>query len=769
MSASPLRSTETPIGPADVSLASLPTRRPFRDNPRLLLGFIALLVLALVAMLAVADWSAEFSPDFLTEVVLYSLSAADLTILVVFVFILARSLVKVVVERRRALPFARFRAKLVGVLLGMTLIPALLVSLVGSELIRNSANRWFSVPVDDVLASASHIASDFYKQRELDVRSQASVLAQRLASSRLAPADVAAVRDLVAPAVTAHSVSLVEVYRITSHAAGPEVAPLVDVADPSLPLGYIRASADRWALRAASGSAEPIPPEPVGDGGELVRWAEVVRAADGVTPTGVVVVSDYLASDLTRHARRVVTAYEDYQQLRVLKRPLQGVYLSFFVMVTLLILVSATWMGVYLAKRITRPIQILSAGARQIGAGHLDHRIERETVDEFGQLVDAFNAMASELAVSQRRLERSRVELERKNLEADGRRRYIETILERVATGVVSFDSSGRIITANAAASRLLGLDAAVVGRPWSEVFARDDLQPIQAVLSKHAGAAEIAGQEVALLRDGRDVHLAMATTTFRDDGSASGTVLVLDDVTPLIRAQKIATWRDVARRLAHEIKNPLTPIQLSADRLRRHFSQAPAPTRTLVDECATTIAAEVQSLKQLVDEFSQFARMPAPRATSTDLTGLANEALALYTGLFPHLTIERHFAADLPRVRVDVEQFRRVIVNLVDNAVEALSGPSLNGEPADPIGTITVGTDHDPVGGVVRLVVADDGPGIAEADRSKLFMPYYSTKKRGSGLGLAIVRRIVAEHGGNIEVGDNAPKGTRFTIELPC
>ena len=235
--------------------------------------------------------------------------------------------------------------------------------------------------------------------------------------------------------------------------------------------------------------------------------------------------------------------------------------------------------------------------------------------------------------------------------------------------------------------------------------------------------------------------------------------VLVLDDVTPLIRAQKVAAWREVARRLAHEIKNPLTPIQLCAERMRRHFGGAPVATQALVDECTSTIVGEVDSLKALVDEFSQFARMPAPRAVATDLHALVNDALALYQGLLGDVRFERHFAAGLPKVRVDVEQMRRVVINLVDNAIEAMNRS----------GIITVETQHDPAAAAVRLVVSDNGPGIPVAEREKLFMPYYSTKGRGSGLGLAIVRRIVAEHGGAIEVGANEPRGTRFTIELPC
>lgn len=737
-------------------------RRPFRDNPRLILAGIVLLLVALAGTLALARGSLGLSPDFLTEFVLYALSAADLTMLVALIFVLARNVVKLLVERRRALPFARFRAKLVAALLGMTLIPAVLVLLVGSELIRSSVDRWFNAPMDEVLTSASRIASDYYHERQLLADEAAQRVAARLAPLDLSAGAVSAVRDLLLPEVTDRRVQMVEVYRLPPPASGsPEPMPLVDVAAPTLPPGYVRAVADRLAARAAGGG-ETWTREPLDGGGELIRAAAVVRRAGG-EPTGVVIVSDYLTGELAARARRLTDAYEDYNQARVLKRPLTGVYLSFFLMLTLMILVSATWMGLYVAKRITQPVQKLAAAAREIEAGHLDHRVEAETAnpDEFSGLIDAFNSMTDELARSRRRLDRSTRDLERKHAEGETRRRYIETILERVATGVVSVDEVGRVSTVNSAAARLLAVEASVVGHPVERVFARPDLAPIGRLLGgASVGRREPVAQEVTLVREGRDLHLAVVATALQGEGGApEGLVLVLDDVTPLIRAQKVAAWREVARRLAHEIKNPLTPIQLSAERLNRHFGGAPDATRALVEECTRSIVGEVESLKALVDEFSQFARMPTPKAVPTDLHRLLTDTLALYNGVLGEVRIERSFAPDLPPVSLDAEQLRRVVINLVDNAVEAVNRH----------GTIRIQTQHDRGAGVARIVVADDGPGIPPAERDKLFLPYYSTKKRGSGLGLAIVRRIVAEHGGNIEVSDNLPRGTRFTVELPC
>jgi two-component system nitrogen regulation sensor histidine kinase NtrY len=738
-----------------------PPRRPFRDNPRLIVAGIGVLLVVLIALLAIASGTSRFTPDFLSEFVLYGLSAADLTMLAALVFVLARNVVKLIVERRRALPFARFRSKLVALMLGMTLVPAVLVLIVGSELIRTNIDRWFNAPMAEILSSANQIAGDYYHEQQMVASDHANRFARTLASVDLGNADVRPIRDLLAPEVTLQRVQMVEVYRAVPSAGSlPSIEPVVDVAAPALPPGHSRAAVDRLAAQAAAGLADARSIETLGTSGDLLHAAAVIRGKDG-KPSGVVVATTYLTGDMAARSRRMTKAFEDYNQLRVLKRPLTGLYLSFFLMVTLLILFGAIWMGSYMAKRISRPVLLLSAAAKEIGAGRLDQRVEPQGNDEFGALVEAFNAMASELASSRRKVDRGTIQLERKHVEVEGRRRYIETILERITTGVVSVDAAGAITTINSAASRLLALDRSIVGQPALPVFDRADLQPLGALLAGAGrGRGEPTAHEIAMVRDGQELHLAaVATALVGDSGAPDGVVLVLDDVTPLIRAQKVAAWREVARRLAHEIKNPLTPIQLSAERLRRHFAGAPPQAKALVEECSQTIIGEVESLKGLVDEFSQFARMPSPRTVPTDLGQLITDTIALYNGIFTDVRIEQRFAPGVPLVRLDGEQVRRVIINLVDNAIEAM----------ERRGQIVVETQLDAANNVVRVIVADDGPGIPAAEREKLFLPYYSTKRRGSGLGLAIVRRIIAEHGGSIDVGENTPRGTRFTIELPC
>ncbi|MFL6278774.1 MAG: ATP-binding protein, partial [Vicinamibacterales bacterium] len=647
------------------------------------------------------------------------------------------------------------------------IVPSLLVLAVGGELIRSVTQLWFSPRVDEVLRAANEIGGSYYREHEDLMADHAQRIARAIPPSAVASGNIEAVRAAIAPEVTRERLSLVEVYRVAN--SGVPTA-LVAVESPLVPRGHTKGVADRLAERVASGSSDKQALDSLDGGGELVRAGSVIREPATNRTVGVVIASGFLPPDLAAHAHHITELYENYSALNTLRRPLQGVYLSLFLMMTLMILVSATWTGLYLAKRITRPVQLLAAGAREIGAGRLDHRIEPETRDEFGSLIEAFNTMAGELAASQRKLERSRLDLERKNLQLDERRRYIETVLERIATGVISVGADARIETINTAALRLLDLKADIVGRSVTEVFARDDLRPLEGLLARmQTVSSEAAAQEIALAREGRELHLAAASTPLQgEDGTFAGAVLVFDDVTPLIRTQRVAAWRDVARRLAHEIKTPLTPIQLCAERMRRQFSSAPPPARALVDECTATIVGEVESLKALVDEFAQFARMPTPKAIPSDLNGLLTDTLALYNGLFREIAIERRFATVLPPVRLDVEQIRRVVINLVDNAVEALGGPSASARPGGVPPLISVETLHDAAHSVVRLTVSDNGPGIPPEDRDKLFMPYYSTKRRGSGLGLAIVRRIIAEHGGSIEAADNTPAGTVFTVELP-
>jgi two-component system nitrogen regulation sensor histidine kinase NtrY len=752
------------------SVVPEPRRRPL-DNPRVLIIAAVLLLSLLAGLFWLSARTSEIAAPLVTDVLLYVLVAVDLALLAALLFVLARNLLKLWVEQRRALPFARFRAKLVAAMLAMTVVPALLVLVSGSQIITNIASVWFSEPVNEVLGAAQKLSQTYYRERQDAMELRAHRLAQELSPVAVSEGNLARLTPLIEEEPKTMRDGLVDLYRAVEEPGRPVDVQLLAAAEShTLAQERVRASADQLAMRAVQLARAESSFDELDTGGILIRAASPIFNSEQKV-VGAVVVSQHVGPEINALLVRAIAANERYQGLRVLRGPIQGFYLSIFLTVTLLIVISATWLGLYLAKRITRPVQMLAEGAKAIGAGQLDLRLEAESGDELGSLVESFNMMAAELQTSRGKLEQSRQDLERKNLEVDARRRYIETILERVATGVISLDADGRISTVNGAAERLLGLDASAIGRSAGEVFGREDLRALQPLVdATRRGSSGGVVQEITLAREDREVHLAAAATVLTGDaGRPEGAVLVLDDVTPLIRAQRVAAWRDVARRLAHEIKNPLTPIQLSAERLRRHFGAAPEATRALVSECTDAIIVEVEALKNLVDEFAQFARLRGPRLLPCDLNKLIDDTLQLYASVLQQGSVQfvRQFARDLPPIRLDVEQIRQVVINLIDNGIEALGGPSAPTRANGDRPTIALATSYDARNHTVRLVVTDNGPGVAPADRDKLFMPYYSTKGRGSGLGLAICRRIVVEHGGAIEVSDAQPTGTMFTIEL--
>jgi two-component system nitrogen regulation sensor histidine kinase NtrY len=368
--------------------------------------------------------------------------------------------------------------------------------------------------------------------------------------------------------------------------------------------------------------------------------------------------------------------------------------------------------------------------------------------------------MSERLALSEEEVEHTRAGLTRKNEELEERRRLTETVLETVGTGIVVLDPEGVTTALNAAACRLLEVDASIVGRYIQETLTGPGRAEIASLVQRLlSGRVARQEREVELSSQGRDRHLAVTVVPLPGPGASSGAVLVLDDLTPLMRAQKVAAWGEVARKLAHEIKNPLTPIQLSAQRIRKAHLKSDPDFERILAECTGGIVQEVDALKNLVDEFAQFARLPAANLIPSSLHEVIDATLSLYEGLFSGVQIDRHLAPDVPSLRLDPDQMKRVLINLVDNAIEA----------TDKRGKVTITTEFDRREGRVRLGISDDGPGVPERDKEKLFVPYFSTKKRGSGLGLAIVSRIIQEHHGVIRVEDNPPRGARFVVELPA
>ncbi len=461
---------------------------------------------------------------------------------------------------------------------------------------------------------------------------------------------------------------------------------------------------------------------------------------------GAVVVDYFVPRSLAKRAAKVSESFEDYVQLRALKQPILRNYLLALLMIGLVVVLLASWFGIFLARGITVPIKLLAEGTHAVAAGDLSYEIPTVSDDEIGHLVTSFNQMTADLRAT--------------NAELEQRRRYTETLLRNVSAGVVALDRAGRITTINPCAERLLGLGAAEVqGRHYAVAFP----PPLAAELARlfDGGLPPEGGTRSVTLDERSASELMVTASPLSEEGQNQlGSVLFFEDVSQIAKIERMEAWREVARRIAHEIKNPLTPIQLSAERIRRN------PLGSgLVDECTRTIISEVEDLKHLVDEFSMFARMPHLNPVPGDLNGLADETVANFRTANPEIEFVADLDPMLPTVAIDREALKRALVNLLDNAVAAIKGAPRNGGGPP---RIEVGTRLDRTSGVVTLEVSDNGPGIDPALKSRIFEPYFSTKQQGTGLGLAIVSTIVSDHHGFVRVRDNEPRGSRFVLEFP-
>lgn len=728
-------------------------RPPFRNNARLVLAVTAGVLFAFVAFEALLRKSRDFSPDFLASVFLYGLTVLNLTLLLVLLFVLGRNLVRVLMERRRRVLGARFRMRLVLVFLLMAIAPSLLLIVVGSDLIQQTVDRWFNVDVERILSGAQALGVGLRTSVLENSRTHARVLAREVeARGLLDAAGQGRLRRTMEVRARERRIDMVNVFTTDGE--------LVAVMDPRLPVTQGAAASSEPLAEAALAGREAEASVPFG-AGELVRVAVPIRGTGGDVQ-GAMLVSTFLPGGIAAEARDVQESYAKFQKAKAFKEPIKAVYLSIYLLAALLILFGAVWLSLYLARRITTPLRHVAEGAERIASGERGVKVEfSSSDDEFTALIASFNRMSERLARSEEEVEHSRAGLTRKNQELEERRRLMETVLETVGTGVVVIDAEGTLTAVNAAACRLLDIDAGSVGRRLEETLSGPGRAQIPSLVQRLlSGRVARQDREVLLPARGRDRHLAVTVVPLEGaPGSPRGAVVVVDDLTPLMRAQKVAAWGEVARKLAHEIKNPLTPIQLSAQRIRKaHLKSAPDFDK-VVTECTGAIVQEVEALKNLVDEFAQFARLPAANLTPGSLHQVIDQALSLYDGLFAGIRIERRLASDVPTLRLDADQMKRVLINLVDNAIEA----------TDKRGTVVISTEFDRSQGRVRLGVADDGPGIPAQDREKLFVPHFSTKKRGSGLGLAIVSRIVQEHQGAIRVEDNPPRGARFVLEFPA
>lgn len=688
---------------------------------------------------------------FVTSIFFFGLLNVNIILLIAVVWLVTRNVGKVFIERRSNVLGARLKTKLIVAFLGFSITPTLVLFFISALYINSSFDKWFSIKVQNTLEASLEITRTYYRNTDQTARHFAEHIAASIgpalagpgAPAKKLPGFLSSQRDLLAlDAVEFYSGSLDErQIAFKQKGTGPDFYPrlALDLLD-----------------RAFAGETVSVI-QHIGTG-DLIRALVPVRAGEDQAVAGVVAVASYIPVSLVNKVDEIASVFDDYKDVNPLKYPMKTAYLVILIMITLVIIFVAIWIGLYMARELTVPVERLVAGAQQVGAGNLDVAVTPSGHDEITVLVDSFNKMTRDLRDSRENLIRTGADLER-------RKQELEAVLGNIGTGVLAVDHDGVLTTLNPAAARLLRVDRAKrTGTRVTDALSENggDGAPLLPAIAR---ALEGVPSEVPQwnVREG-DAHrvLSAVVTPLRQSDRSWGAVVVIDDVSHLVKDQREMAWREVARRIAHEIKNPLTPIKLSAQRIQRRFGDYGGRDGAILKECTETIVRHTDELKQMVNEFSNFARFPEITPSPNDLNAALTEVARLYAQAHAGIHFDLRAEAGLPVFDFDRDQIKRVIINLFDNAVAALSA----GTAKTP--RVTVTTHYNEELKLAMIEIQDNGPGMPESVLDRVFEPYFSTKAQGTGLGLAIAKRIVNDHSGFIRVHSEPGRGTRFLIELP-
>jgi two-component system nitrogen regulation sensor histidine kinase NtrY len=682
------------------------------------------------------------------QVVLYALSMFLVAALVVFLFVLARTLVRLGAERLARKPGSRFKTKMVLGAIAVSFLPVIVLFFVSYALLNRTLVLWFPRPLEIATESSRALVNEMIRA---DAERMSGV-AKEVAGTTVG--DTALDTMHAFDQTFARGADLAWELNDSGHPSAVAVNPNLELSPPKI---------------GSETSARPTPPTLVRlmpDGTELWEYGGKIflagraKSANGYLLAGRIVPDDFQERINEIDAQK--TAYEQQRQhLRTYKNQMLATLLLF----TILLMFAATWAAFFLSKQVTVPIQALAQATQEIIEGNYEARVNVQAKDELETLVRSFNRMTEQLGDSRRQIDIFTQNLQQAVQELERRRTLMETILENIPTGVISVDETETIRRVNPAAVRMFG-ESSRQAMSFVELLGEETAHAVH-ILMRRSLRLGTATQELEFSAGGRLLRAAVTVSSLGPRRSNRGYVVVVDDLTDLLRAQKAAAWQEVAQRIAHEIKNPLTPIQLSSQRLTRYLerhrqgasNESPELVR-LVGECSSLIEREVRVLESLVGEFSQFARFPTAKLSPASPNEIVNEALSVFEGRLEGIRVQKDLAPDLPVIRADGELLRRVLVNLIDNAAESMEGSSVK--------ELLLSTRFNSDREIVEIVVADSGHGISPEDKDRLFLPHFSTKDRGTGLGLAIASRIMAEHHGSIRVEDNLPTGAKFILQLP-
>jgi two-component system, NtrC family, nitrogen regulation sensor histidine kinase NtrY len=745
--------------PANNALNRVPRRR----TAPWFLGGLVLFLLAMMIVLQVAGLWSVIPPGTASDtLLLYALSSLNFAAFIVFAFILFRSLLKLRRERQEKQLGSKIKTRLVVYFIALSLLPITAMAVFSYLFLNRSIEKWMGHLPEGVVSETRQFQREADANRIRNLRESAAMLGV-VVDKEPEPSR----QELLNQLLLSGNLALLELDNangqslVRSHATvSPEDSRLLDDAVKSM----------RSTGVASNDNAEDALYDavsvPLRDGKSLI--VARVRSMDSNLEEGI------------------SRSQGEYAKLVAKQRKVRWLGISTLGLLTLLLLFASTWTALHLARGIATPIQALAEASKEVARGNLEHRVDTIADDELALLADSFNQMTTQLEENRHRIESGAAELRDKNLALEERRNYIETILESLSTGVISLDESGNITTINASATGILHLDELPEkALSFSNLPCQEDrvvLEHLVARARRTGRASEQTELGKGMALDNGTVPVALTATALRaPTGESRGAVVVIEDLSELLSAQRAAAWSEVARRMAHEIKNPLTPIQLSAERIAKNFQNGATRdngsggegahyvweahdrerVRQVVDECTSTITREVAGLKAMVDEFSRFARLPHARLEPGDVNEIVIQTVALYEDRLDGARIDVHLSRTLPVGMLDPEQMRRALVNLIDNSLESLA--EIDGERR-----VTIATAYDPGRGLLLIEIADTGQGIERSDFKRLFQPYFSTRGRGTGLGLAIVQRIIVEHGGRIRAESNRPRGAKFTIELP-
>jgi len=708
------------------------------------------LVLLFGILLALTSFDLPVNPDTNQQLLIFaSLSALIFVLFVALTFVLFRNVLKLFAERKLGVLGSKFRTRLVVGSLLLSFLPVIGMFFFAYVLMNRSIDKWFSTPVEEVRRDTAAMASLLSRYAAQNALAEAVSIAQSAETQRaFENRNFSGVME----EFRRHEATLQGGFAVALDNGDAEASFAAPAAWPLL-----RSKLPRGTLSSAPTQS--------------LSWnqTEYFLGSAPVGEQGLVLVAMPLPKEFSETQAQIETSQQRYLELARGRRLVRRTYMEVLLLLTVVVLFATTWLALFLSKLVTKPVAALAEATQEISRGRLDYRVEVPAADEIGDLVQSFNRMAAELESGRRQIETSSRELSAANIALEQRRRHIETILESIPNAVLSLNADRRVTHANHALLRLFHPAGTEAGTPdvlidsgLNTVFSPETVQDLEPLLRRADRMGTTTTQmEVAVQH--LTLNVAVTVATLKHEGRGLGYVLVFEDLSELLRAQRQAAWREVARRVAHEIKNPLTPIALSAERIRRHLERGtPSDSASLavLHSCTETITGAVETVRSLVDEFATLARFPTAQPRPANINSIVETALAMFNGRLENIRVRTLLAADLPEVMADPEAIKRALANLVDNAAEAMQDAAFR---EIQISTALVAS-HD----AVEIVVADTGHGVTQELKERLFLPYFSTKKRGTGLGLAIVSRIVEDHHGSIRVEENEPVGARFVVELP-